>query len=77
MLAAIQLDDQALFHADEVGDVGADRILALELVAGEPSPPNRRPELALRIGRLVTHPAGIGEEPFRSDTTICCIRRDH
>lgn len=39
MLAAVDLDDEPPLEAHEVDDVVAKRLLAAELVAREPAPP--------------------------------------
>jgi hypothetical protein len=53
MLAAVEFDDEAMFQAGEVGDVGIDRHLLAkfdaELMNVQP-----QPELALRIGHITT-----------------------
>ena len=49
VLPAIELDDQHAFHASEVGEVRADRMLTPKLVAVETAVPQLRPEQALGV----------------------------
>ena len=53
MLTAIDLDDEAPFQADEIGDVAPDRMLAAEPGFIELSDPQRAPELTLRIAHAL------------------------
>ncbi|HVT35054.1 MAG TPA: hypothetical protein VHE37_05700 [Nevskiaceae bacterium] len=56
MLATVELDDQAAFQADEIGDVFADRLLAAKLAAAElPAPritPQVQPGIGLRTAQI-------------------------
>ncbi len=59
MLAAIRFDDQAGFDASEIGDVGRNGVLPSEVPATQLPTPQEAPELALRVGRNVTHATGL------------------
>jgi hypothetical protein len=50
VLPAIQLDNQAMFNADEVDDVWADRMLPSELRSAHAPRSQVIPEPALRFG---------------------------
>jgi len=44
MLTAINLDDQSCFHANEIGNIGRDRILAPNLESSEPPIAQQSPQ---------------------------------
>jgi hypothetical protein len=53
MMTAIQLDHESMLEANEVDDVMADRILALEFASVQPTAPQAVPERAFGIRRLL------------------------
>ncbi len=53
VLAAVEFDDKALAHADEVDDVACDGVLAAELMTCHAGISEVTPELALCISHLV------------------------
>jgi hypothetical protein len=50
VLAAINFQNQSLFEAEEVGDVGSNRDLTPKLERLEPAIPQRKPKLPFGIG---------------------------
>jgi hypothetical protein len=55
VLAAIQFDDEPGFDTYEVGDVIADGMLPLELVAAQPAVAYQPPELLFGVGWHMAH----------------------
>ena len=60
MLAAIDLNDQPRFEADEIEDVAAQRYLSAEFGAGELAVPQLAPEHGFGRGRVGAHLARPG-----------------
>src|SRR3984957_9619950 len=58
MLAAVDLYDQSLLAAGEIGHIGSDRILANELGAAELSRAQSVPQSSLDIRRIAAKAAG-------------------
>ena len=52
VMAAIDLDDEALLETDEVDDLGPDRMLSAEATCAEPTTAQLRPQNAFRVGHL-------------------------
>ncbi len=52
MLPTVQLDDQALPQAGEIGDVWADRMLSTETHSGQLLTPEVLPEQLLSLGGI-------------------------
>jgi hypothetical protein len=52
MLAAVDFDNQATLHADEVDDIGADRVLPTKLHSDRAMRPEVTPETPLCVGRI-------------------------
>src|SRR5262249_6486457 len=52
---AVELDDQPFIEADKIGGVGADQVLALEVVTVQPMCANAFPEQPFGSCRLVAH----------------------
>jgi hypothetical protein len=50
VLPAVQLDEHLRFSAAEVDDERAERMLTVELEAGETAVTQEKPELSLRVG---------------------------
>ena len=66
VLAAVEFDDQALFQANEIGDIVVEGRLSAELVTVDLTLPQLRPQIALRIGHVRAQLAGaIAEGDFR------------
>lgn len=61
MLAAVEFDDELEVGAEEVGDVGAERDLALPAVAAEASIAEAGPEFALGGGLVAAETAGASD----------------
>src|SRR5258705_13525103 len=59
MLTAVEFDDQLRFRAVEVGDVGADGMLAAESCASECAVPKPRPQLPLRVSLRSRQTTGV------------------
>ena len=52
MLSAIDLDDEALFEADEIDNVDPERMLAAKAIARELAFAQLTPEFALTVGHV-------------------------
>ena len=62
VLGAVELDDESVLLADEVGDVRADGHLAAEFAAEQPAASQSLPEPVLGIGAVAAEVAGVCEE---------------
>jgi hypothetical protein len=61
MRRAVQLDDQARFATNEIGEVAVDRDLAAKLEAREAAASDDRPELLFRRSLAAAQATGIGD----------------